>query len=164
VNGTDVDDFSRALGLHQISDHRLRNEKQALQIYVQDEVVIGFSHVPKIGALFDAGVVNQNVQRTELRNCFRDEALAVGKLRYIGLNSDDSAATDAESLNDALGGLLVRAVADRHGCAFLDEPLRDSKPMPWFPPVMAATLPSKRFDTGHASIFTRTFPKGNAQR
>src|SRR4029077_10735221 len=32
-------------------------------------------------------------------------------------------------------------------------------PMPWFPPVIAATLPSKRFDTSPASISTSTFFK-----
>src|ERR1700675_3829610 len=38
------------------------------------------------------------------------------------------------------------------------------KPMPWVPPVMAATLPSKRFDTSRASISTAGSQKGTPIR
>ena len=71
VDGADVDDFSGALGLHQIADHGLGYEKQALQIYVEHEIVVGFGDVPKTGALFDAGVIHEDIEFADLRHGLR---------------------------------------------------------------------------------------------
>ncbi len=127
VDRADVDDFAAGFGFHLVPDERLGDEEEALQIYVQDEIVIFFGDFPEIGAAFDTGVVDEDIDFAELRGGLFHEALAVGELGDVALDGGGFGAFVAETLDDGFRSGSVGEVADGDGGAFLDETLGDAQ-------------------------------------
>jgi len=61
VDGGDVDDAAGEFGVAEAADEGLGEEEGALEIDVEDGVVVCFGDVPEGGFLLDAGVVDENV-------------------------------------------------------------------------------------------------------
>src|SRR3546814_11110226 len=65
MDGTDVDDAAGSAGVAQVPHKSLRDEERALQIDIEHEVVVGLGDIPEIGTPFDAGIVDEDVDRDE---------------------------------------------------------------------------------------------------
>src|SRR3546814_14706344 len=60
-----VDDAAGSAGVAQVPHKSLRDEERALQIDIEHEVVVGLGDIPEIGTPFDAGIVDEDVDRAE---------------------------------------------------------------------------------------------------
>ena len=123
VYGGNVDDAAGFFGVAEFADEGLREEEGAFEIDVEDGVVVGFGDVPEVGALFDAGVVDEDVAGTELLPGLLDEVGAVGEVGDVGVDHDGLAAGGGDLVDGGLGLLDVVAVVDDEVCAFLRETL-----------------------------------------
>ena len=97
VHGADVDDLARRLAALQMPDEGLRDEERALEVGVQDEVVVVLGDVPERGVFFDAGVVDEDVDLAEAGDAVGDEFLRARDGAEIGADGDGAA---AELLDD----------------------------------------------------------------
>ena len=61
VDGADVDDSAGLFGVAKPADEGLGDEERALEIDVEDGVIVGLGDVPEVGAFLDAGVVDEDV-------------------------------------------------------------------------------------------------------
>ncbi len=61
VDGADVDDAAGLFGVAEAADEGLGEEEGALEVDVEDGVVVLLGDVPEVGALLDAGVVDEDV-------------------------------------------------------------------------------------------------------
>src|SRR5260370_33833714 len=77
VYRADVDDLAAGFGLHAMLHKRLGHKKRAFEIYIQNRVVVLLSHIPKIRAPLQAGVVHQDVDAPEPSGRLPDEPLPV---------------------------------------------------------------------------------------
>ncbi len=65
VDAAEGDGFSAGLGLATVIDESLGDEERAFEIYVEHKIVVGFGDFPEIGAAFEAGVVDEDVDAAE---------------------------------------------------------------------------------------------------
>jgi len=112
---------------------------------------VGFVGVLDGNEFCDAGVNEEDVDLAEFLRNRRIEAVEVGKFRDVGLNGKDSVADRLDCLVEC----FLATSGNRDLGAFFRKALGAARPMPLLPPVMTATLPSKRFI--HASM--RDAPK-----
>ena len=108
VDGGDVDDAAGLFGVAKAADEGLGEEEGALEVDVEDGVVVGFGDVPEVGALLDAGVVDEDVAAAELCVGLVDEVLRVGEVGDVGLDEDGFA--------PAASALAAFPVPARRGC------------------------------------------------
>jgi hypothetical protein len=108
-------------------DERLSHEKQAAQIHIQYEIVVRFGYVPKTGAAFDAGIVDQNIDFAELEDGLFDEPLAIGEFGDVSLDGNGFRAVAAQAQSRIFCFRFIGEITDRNGGAFLDEALSDAE-------------------------------------
>src|SRR5262249_50229073 len=65
VNGADVDDLAACLAIATLPCESLRGEEKTAQVDVENRVVILFGEVEETGVLFDAGVVDKDIERAK---------------------------------------------------------------------------------------------------
>ena len=121
-------------------DEGLGEEEGALEIDVEDGVVVGFGDLPEGGFDLDAGVVDEDVAAAELLVGLVDEALGVGEVGDVGLDGDGFAAGGFGFGFGVRGLLGVVAIVDDYGCAFAGEADGDGLADSGAGPVMTATL------------------------
>ena len=80
-----------------------------------------FGDIPEIGVMFEARVVDQDIEFAQLSDGVVDEMLAIGNFPYITLNSNCAAALFRDFGDNFLRASLVGAVADGYVCAVLSE-------------------------------------------
>ena len=112
MHGGDVDDAAGLLGVAQLADEGLGEKERALQVHVEDGIVVLLGDVPESGALLDAGVVDEDVAAAELLPRLVNEVLGVSKNRDVGPDHDGFAARDLDLAASAFGGVDVVAVVD----------------------------------------------------
>jgi hypothetical protein len=110
-----------------VSDEGLGDEENALEVYVEDGVIIGFSGVPEIGAAFEASVVDENVDLAELSDGVSDELLALPNIANIALECGAFAAELLDGGDDFVGARSVGAVAKGDVGSLGGEFLRDGQ-------------------------------------
>src|SRR5713101_8406524 len=87
MHRADVDDLAAGFGLHAMLHKRLGHKKRAFEIYIQNRVVVLLSHIPKIRAALQAGVVHQDVDAREPPDRLADESLPVRNFADVTLNA-----------------------------------------------------------------------------
>ena len=100
MDGGDVDDAAGAFGVAEAADEGLGEEEGALEVDVEDGVVVGLGDVPEGGGLLDAGVIDEDVAAAELLVGLVYEVLGVGEFGDVGLDQD--------GLATGCGDLLLR--------------------------------------------------------
>ena len=88
VDGADVDDAAGLFGVAQAADEGLGEEEGALEVDVEDGVVVLLGDVPEVGADLDAGVVDEDVAAAELLVGLVDQVLGVGDVGDVALDDD----------------------------------------------------------------------------
>jgi hypothetical protein len=88
VDGADVDDAAGKLGIAEAANEGLGEEEGALEVDVEDGVVVLLGDLPEGGFDLDAGVVDQDVAAAELLVGLIDEVLGVREDGDVGLNED----------------------------------------------------------------------------
>ena len=101
------------------------DEERAFEIDVEDEIVVGFGDVPEIGAAFEAGVVDEDVDAAESGDRVGDEFLALVDFADVGLEGGGFAAELLNHGDDFVGACFVGAIAERDVGAFASETLDD---------------------------------------
>ncbi len=86
MDGGDVDDAAGEFGVAQTADEGLGEEEGALEIDVEDGIVVGLGDVPEGGLFFYAGVVDEDVAAAELLVGLVDEVRGVGEVGDVGLD------------------------------------------------------------------------------
>src|SRR5438874_13274042 len=104
----------------------LRDKERAFQVDVQHGVVILLADVPKFLMLFDAGVVDENIDTAEARDAFVDKALAVREFGDIALEGNAFASRALQRRQNFIGARLIGALAQRDVSAVASKPLHDS--------------------------------------
>ncbi len=103
--------------------YRLADEERALQVHAQHAVEIGFLQIEEIGAVDDAGVVDQHVDAAG-RLGLRHEVRHVAGVAHVAA---DEAGVRSELLGGRPAGGLVDVGEDDLG-AFRDQPLGAGAP------------------------------------
>ena len=62
----------------------LADQKGALEVHPQHAIEIGFREVQEIGAVNDAGIVHENVERAEGTGSLRDHVLGAFRIADVG--------------------------------------------------------------------------------
>lgn len=93
VHGADVDDSAGPLQSAQAANEGLGEEERSLEVDVENLVVVLLGDVPESRALFNAGVVDEDVAGTELLPGLIDEPLGVFQLRDVCFQNDDLASS-----------------------------------------------------------------------
>jgi hypothetical protein len=88
--------------------------KNALEVDVEDLVVLGLGRVQDGGPGLDAGVVDHDVEVPERAHRRRDQPLEVVHLAHIGLDTDRLVAELGDLLLQLLGRGFVGHVVDDH--------------------------------------------------
>ena len=125
VHGGNIDDAAGFFGVAQPADEGLGEKEGALEIDVEHGVVVLFGDVPEGGALFDAGVVDEDVAAAQLLPGLIDEVLGVGHLGDVGLDEDGLVAGSLDLGFGLVGGLDVVTVVDDAVGALLGAALGD---------------------------------------
>src|SRR6266478_1782235 len=99
----------------------LGNENRALQIHIQNRVVILLGDIPEIRAPFQPGVVHQNVDAAELLHRVADEALSIRNFAHVALKRRGLSPAFLNCRHDFVGTRLIRAEAQRDVRAFRSE-------------------------------------------
>jgi len=119
VHGADVDDLAAGLGLHALLYKCLGNKKRALEIYIEDRVVVLLGDVPEIGALLDAGIVDEDVAAA---GALLDLPLQAGDALRIADVAADGLRFAAGALDQLQGLSGILAVGDDDPGALLRQP------------------------------------------
>jgi hypothetical protein len=127
VDAADVDNFAAGFRDAVVFNESLGDEEEAFEIYVEHEVVIFFGDVPEFGALFDAGIVDEDVDAAKLPFGFGDEAFAVGNFGNVALNGDGLAAVRFKIVDNFLRAGLIGKITDGNGGAVGDKTLGDAE-------------------------------------
>src|SRR5712692_6016424 len=125
VDGADVDDLAGSFGLKEMPDHLLCGEEDALEVDVENAIIVFFGHFPKRRVSFDAGVVHENVEPAEMLDGRDDELPYVSRVRKIRLDHEATTARcfdDAQRFLRSAGGTVV---VDDHIRALLGETFSD---------------------------------------
>ena len=91
----------------------LRGEEGALEVHVEDEVVVGFADVEERLADLDAGVVDEDVEAAEGGDGGTDQARSLRRHADVGAQHDRLAAELLDLRRD--GARLVLLAVEVHG-------------------------------------------------
>ena len=109
----DVDDPAAAALRDHLLRRELRAEERALQVDVEDLLVLLLGGVEDAGARLDTGVVHHDVDPPEPPERAVDQLLQVGDLAHVGLDAERAVAERDDLALEILGGLVrVRDVVD----------------------------------------------------
>src|SRR5713101_7352929 len=112
-----------SFGLKEMADHLLCGEEDALEVDVENAIIVFFGHFPKRRVSFDAGVIHENVEPAEMLDGRSDELPYVSRVREIRLHHE---ATTARCFDGAQGFLRSAGgtiIVDDHIRALLGKPL-----------------------------------------
>jgi hypothetical protein len=113
-SGGDIDDTAPFFRSHRRQDG-LRAEEGRLQVHRDGPIELAFGEV--IDAAHDgyAGIVDQNVDRTECRSDAIDHRCDGGGLRHVGRDRDRATACLLDVSHNRVGLIGVLAIVDRDG-------------------------------------------------
>lgn len=126
VNRANIDDLAGTLGVHPVADGGLGDEKDALEVHVEHEVEVLFGDVPKISVALESGVVDENVNATELLDGFGDDILTFADFAGVALNGKASYSEFIYVGDGGVGALLIGAETDGYVGSLLSESQGDA--------------------------------------
>ncbi len=125
MHRADVDDLARRLAALQVLHESLRGEEGALQVRVQDEVVVVFRHVPERGVLFHARVVDEDVDLAQGGDAAGNELVDRGDRAEVRADGHRAPACGLNLCLDRVRFFRMRVIVDDDVGAFLREADRD---------------------------------------
>ena len=79
VHRTDVDDFARLLNRHAVLNECLAGKDRTFQVDVQNQIVIVLGYFPDRSVLFDARVIDQDIDSAEVIDGLLHHAMNVDR-------------------------------------------------------------------------------------
>ena len=128
MHGRDVDDPPALALLDHLLGGELRAEERALQVDLEDLVVLLLGGVEHGGAGLHAGVVHHDVEPTEPRHGRVDELVQIGDLAHVRLAADGLRSQPGDLLAQFLRGIRIEKVVDDHFRALGREGQHDGLP------------------------------------